>query len=258
MPNGGSDCCGTCWFNSVNEGEPGYERMREQRGAEVRCVIRDLVIEEPFWTYCANHPHHNPTRIEIPIGPVYDDKGGYPYERSLWKESPDTEEIRENLLALLKAIPDTPHDAHLPLEYMESQVMRQLALFKEKRAVESLIRIANFDPLKAPTATPLLEIDRAECVCCAIEALAIILGDEALPQIERGLKCHFKKGLKLWSQREEHKSKRASMVRYCSVRALRHCSTEESLKCLNKALHDTNSEVVELAREILKEKQTEK
>lgn len=24
MPNGGSDCCGTRWFNVKNKGKPGY------------------------------------------------------------------------------------------------------------------------------------------------------------------------------------------------------------------------------------------
>jgi hypothetical protein len=24
MPNGGSDCCGTCWFNSTHQGQVGY------------------------------------------------------------------------------------------------------------------------------------------------------------------------------------------------------------------------------------------
>jgi len=24
MPDGGSDCCGTCWFNERNKGEAGY------------------------------------------------------------------------------------------------------------------------------------------------------------------------------------------------------------------------------------------
>ena len=58
MPNGGSDCCGTCWFNSANEGKPGYREGPPPR--KVRCTIRGL-------------------EIEVPIGPVYvtDD---YPYK----------------------------------------------------------------------------------------------------------------------------------------------------------------------------------
>jgi hypothetical protein len=86
MPNGGSDCCGTCWFNSTHEGKAGIFDV--PAGAEVRCVIRDLVIENPFWTYCVNHPHHNPDQINLPIGPVYVDAGGYPYRRQVWVESP--------------------------------------------------------------------------------------------------------------------------------------------------------------------------
>jgi len=29
MPNGGSDCCGTCWFNARNKGEARYEHARD-------------------------------------------------------------------------------------------------------------------------------------------------------------------------------------------------------------------------------------
>ena len=99
MPNGGSDCCGTCWFNSANEGEAGYRKGPPQ--GEAHCTIRGLEIETPFWTYCANHPHHNPERVEVPIGPVYvwnDDANA----RRVLEKSPDTEEIRAELLNLLE------------------------------------------------------------------------------------------------------------------------------------------------------------
>jgi hypothetical protein len=38
MPNGGSDCCGTCWFNSQNNEEPGYKGS-EKKGAVI-CTIQ--------------------------------------------------------------------------------------------------------------------------------------------------------------------------------------------------------------------------
>ena len=56
MPNGGSDCCGTCWFNRQNRGKSGYPRDGEDRD-DAYCEIRDAAVENPFWTYCANHPH---------------------------------------------------------------------------------------------------------------------------------------------------------------------------------------------------------
>ena len=65
MPNGGSDCCGTCWFNSKNSGEQGYQGS-EKEGV-VKCTIRNLEIPDPFWTYCANHPHHNQNKIFITL-----------------------------------------------------------------------------------------------------------------------------------------------------------------------------------------------
>ena len=73
MPNGGSDCCGTCWFNRTNQGERGTQHRDES--VPPYCEIRDLAIDDPFWTYCANHPHRRPERDPIPIGPVLASRG---------------------------------------------------------------------------------------------------------------------------------------------------------------------------------------
>ena len=78
MPNGGSDCCGTCWFNRKNRGQTGYTRVNTPEPDH--CEIRDAPIENPFWTYCAYHPHHQPAGDRIPIGPIYAGLGGYPYQ----------------------------------------------------------------------------------------------------------------------------------------------------------------------------------
>ena len=43
MPNGGSDNCGTCWFNTKNKGETGLGRFRDP--APDFCSIRELAIE---------------------------------------------------------------------------------------------------------------------------------------------------------------------------------------------------------------------
>jgi hypothetical protein len=99
MPNGGSDCCGTCWFNAKNKGAAGYAHASD---AETDyCTIRELPIDDPFYTYCGNHPHRRPDRDTVPIGPVFIDKGN---GRRLWKPSPDTEEVRLHLLDLLGKI----------------------------------------------------------------------------------------------------------------------------------------------------------
>ena len=104
MPNGGSDCCGTCWFNSKNEGEAGYGHSRDD-GPDY-CTIRSLSIDRPFYTYCANHPRRRPERDAIPIGPVFvGDSAG---QRTLWKSSPDSEEVRTHLLEMLRTMQEVP------------------------------------------------------------------------------------------------------------------------------------------------------
>ena len=48
MPNGGSDCCGTCWFNRSLEGQRGSANCN--REIPSHCEIRDLDIPDPFYT----------------------------------------------------------------------------------------------------------------------------------------------------------------------------------------------------------------
>lgn len=77
MPNGGTDNCGECHFGT---------RLEDRR---VRCQIRDIDIDEPHWTYCANNQVSNPQGIDVPVGPVYVDSGDYPYRRIAYLPSPD-------------------------------------------------------------------------------------------------------------------------------------------------------------------------
>ncbi len=100
MPNGGSDCCGTCWFNRKNRGEASYTHAGTAEPAY--CEIRGLEIQDPFYTYCANHPHRSPGRDQIPIGPTFIDPRGE--GRKIWKQSPDMEEVRTHLLSLLAGV----------------------------------------------------------------------------------------------------------------------------------------------------------
>lgn len=104
MPNGGSDCCGTCWFNARNKGEAGYSHADDPEPKF--CTIRGLAIEHPFWTYCTNHPHHRPNSDPIPIGPVFIHVDGD--SRKEWQPSPDTEEVRQHLLDLASSIQEQP------------------------------------------------------------------------------------------------------------------------------------------------------
>jgi hypothetical protein len=139
MPNGGSDCCGTCWFNAKNKGEAGYAHARDPEPAF--CTIRSLPIVDPFYTYCGNHPHRRPERDPIPIGPVFTGE-----QRELSEPSPDTEEIRQHLLALLRQIEEQPRSEYPIGLYTDDVVVWQLGEFKESRAAEALRRVASFDP----------------------------------------------------------------------------------------------------------------
>jgi ligand-binding SRPBCC domain-containing protein len=168
MPNGGSDCCGTCWFNAKNKGEAGYAHSRDPEPDY--CTIRNLVISDAFWTYCANHPHRRPVQDRIPIGPVFVDSKGK--GRSVWVASPDTEEIRQHLLQLLAAMIEEPRDEYPIGGYADEIVAFQVGEFSELRALSDLKRIAAFSP-KASTGT-ILDRSRASLVAVAKAALVKI------------------------------------------------------------------------------------
>lgn len=137
MPNGGSDCCGTCPFNTRNKGEAGYDHANDPDPP--LCRIRgDMLINNPFWTYCANHPHHNPEGIDIPIGPVY---AGDEFRRWVISESPDTPELREKLLLLIEKLPVTPAWDYPFGASLRESVILQLGEWAEPRALPALRRI---------------------------------------------------------------------------------------------------------------------
>jgi hypothetical protein len=143
MPNGGSDCCGTCWFNARNKGEAGYGHRSDPDPA--LCTIRaDLALDQPFYIYCANHPHHNRGRLRVPIGPIY--KGNSEGRRWVWVSSPDTEEVRTALLDLLAVVSDEPTPSYPFGQTLAEAAIRQLAEFRERRAVRGLERVRSFDP----------------------------------------------------------------------------------------------------------------
>jgi hypothetical protein len=144
MPNGGSDCCGTCWFNARNKGEAGYGHLHDPEPNF--CTIRGLVIENAFWTYCSNHPWRRPVRDPIPIGPVFINQGGFSNDRVQWQPSPDTEEVRQHLLELVRSISEQPEEEYPIGIYIDEMVVWQLGEFCERRAVEELRRIAGFSP----------------------------------------------------------------------------------------------------------------
>jgi hypothetical protein len=54
MPNGGPDCCGNC-FHNPNGGV---------------CTLRDVIIADKMWTYCANYTHSKIIDAEAK-GPIF-------------------------------------------------------------------------------------------------------------------------------------------------------------------------------------------
>ena len=139
MPNGGSDCCGTCWFNRTNRGRRDWQQHRDE-SAPPYCEIRKVAIDDPFWTYCANHPHRRPDRDPIPIGPItrYAGDGGS-NEREVWAPCPDSEEIRLHLLELLANFFEHVSKDRYPIgESLIQVIIWQLGEFKEQRAVNHL------------------------------------------------------------------------------------------------------------------------
>jgi hypothetical protein len=139
VPNGGSDCCGTCWFNLRNKGEAGYEHVHDPEPH--RCVIRNVDIANPFYTYCANHPHRNPARLAVPIGPVY--TGDSQGNREVWLALEDTRENREAHLKLLEALCEATPDEYPLGKSMLMIVIEQLAAWGETRAIPLIRRVAN-------------------------------------------------------------------------------------------------------------------
>lgn len=142
MPNGGSDCCATCWFNEKNKGEAFYEYADETDPDF--CIIRSISIVNPSYTYCGNHPRRRPERDSNPIGPVF--TGDSEGNRQFWKPSPDTEEIRLHLLSLLQGMEEKPEVEYPIGFYKDEVVIWQLGEFREVRAIDSLKHVASFDP----------------------------------------------------------------------------------------------------------------
>lgn len=245
MPNGGSDCCGTCWFNEAKDGQAGYQKIAA--GRIHRCLIRDFKIENAFWTYCANHPHHNRERIETPVGPVYV-AGSYPYARTVLHNSVDTEEVRRSLLGLLEKIAETPAEEYPSPTTFDEEVIKQLMSFREERATEQLRRIAAFDPNSSSADDKSFGRDRVLTVALAIEALATIENDEALDQIEKAIALGLPP-LEPASYIESEDT--LAPIRYHAVLGLKHCTSAKAKALLERAMSDPHSEIRAFAGEIL-------
>ena len=144
MPNGGSDCCSTCWFNRSNGGKRGSVNFNPEIPSF--CEIRHLAIKDPSYTYCANHPHHRPSRDSIPIGPVY--VHGRNDVREFWQPSPDTAEVRQHLLDIVRDPKEHPDGYPFFSPPPVMIAIEQLVTFGERRVVEALEDLLLRDEVK--------------------------------------------------------------------------------------------------------------
>lgn len=247
MSKGGSDCCGTCWFNTrnLNQGD-------EEGESKARCSIRNIEIDKPFWTYCANHPHHNPDRVEVTVGPVYKNDGSYPNTRTVWLHSPDTPELRNSLIGLLEKTPEVPPPEYPFGKPFVEEVIHQLIAFHEKRAIPGLMHILSFDPMSSSEDQSPFKTTRIGTVALAVEALASIGGAASLAGWQ-----HFVTigrpdlaGEDTYYAGED----KLAVIRYHAVRGLRFCEGEEAMALLKLALKDPHEEVRVFAEEALTEK----
>lgn len=144
MPNGGTDCCGFCWFNRTNRGRRNWSKHRD-RSIPPHCEIRDIDLPDPAYTYCATPPHRRPFRDRIPIGPVM--TGDACGNRKLWLEVQDSPEIRQHHLDLLWDVVDgKPAKDWYPLGLsLLTVVVWQVGQWHERRAIPALEALVEKD-----------------------------------------------------------------------------------------------------------------
>ena len=250
MPNGGSDCCGTCWFTGVNKGVAGYPDRSKLDNARFFCEIRGIEIDRPFWTYCANHPHHNRDRVEVPVGPVFVCEDGF--SRHKWLPGPDTAAVRAKLVEFLNAIPEQPTTEYPSPTSFYEQVIAQLVQLDERTAIPGLRRVAAFDPFACPPGN--FHRFRAVLVGHAIEALAHLAGDAALADLQRCLRCGHD-AVQPDSRQDDADADPAAVVRYHAVRGLRFCGSQEATQMLSDAAQDPHPDVAAFAKGMLAERE---
>lgn len=77
MPNGGSDNCERCAFNAhAYDSQGNYLNPSERSTPEGHCLVRQVPIPNPHWTYCENGTECRPRKPEprdvpSPVGPIY-------------------------------------------------------------------------------------------------------------------------------------------------------------------------------------------
>jgi hypothetical protein len=191
MPNGGSDCCGTCCFNEKNQDRAGFAHT-DDPGRDY-CTIRGLNVGDTpsgaFYTYCVNHPHHNPDRIDVPIGPVYVGVTDPPRSwvvgtrREPWAPAPDSTELRRKVIVLAVHLSVDPQPEHPFGASLRLGVIEQLAAWRDINALPALRRIAQAE---APSTPPeLMGVARDSVRLIEAARAAITEIEASLPQHDR-------------------------------------------------------------------------
>ena len=245
MHDGSLDCCGTCWFNS------NLQKEKEEIATFVFCTIRNFKIHNGFTLFCANHPSYNSNMINVPVGPVFTNSGYDKHqERKFLFDSPDNEKIRTTLVEVLNEISEGYEFHKFSETLVNEELIKQLSLFKEKRAIEGLLKLVNID---IESIVDLSIQNRAIIlVGLAIDALMYISDGEQLPNIEK----FISKGLENYPNKEDYDQKqdRLANIRYFTVSTLRYCNSNKAIELLIKAQGDSSTFVRELVLEILTEK----
>ena len=240
MPNGGSDCCGTCRFNTQKDWEKGYQTTR----FDGYCRIRELDIPNPFWTYCANHPHHNFEQTDIPLGPVLVYDKSYPSSRKVWKTPPDNELIRLRLLSVLENFNNELTVKYPSPTILIEEVINQVTYLQEERALPYLIRMTQFDLSAYQKKVNWTTLDKAAIVGQAIEAILSISEGALLPEVSSFINL----GLEDFSEANYKPEEDGfASIRYHLVRGLRFCQGELKNQLLITAQTDPHSEVRQFA-----------
>ena len=236
MPNGGSDCCGTCRFS--NKYDASIDQVHFDKSRPTICTIRNVEVEKPFWTYCANHDYHNPQKISFPIGPVYK-AGNYPYDRVVWENAPDTEEIRVGIFKLLDEI-----DENLKFEYviaisLEEEIIKQVQEYKDPRSIKGLLKVTQLDISNYRLYNG-LQKGKNIIVAQAVEALLYVSDGKMLSEVQHFISLGLDEELMDPYIKEQDGF---APVRYHLVRGLSFCEKQTALPLLRKALHDPHDEV---------------
>ncbi len=251
MPNGGSDCCGTCRFNNYIFKDKGHPELEKDMSAY--CIIRKIQIPDPLYTYCANHPQHNKERIEIPLGPVY--VHSHYGSREIWLDPPDTEDVRLELLYYLENIDNGLAKIYPLAKDIEEIVITQLTELKEKRAIPGLLDIIKLDIEIYRNFKNMWLRNKVVTVGHAIESLLILSDGELIEEVKHFINSGIENGVPIIYEVEDDNF---AILRYHLVRGLQYVNSNTAIRLLEIALNDPHSEVKAFAKEILKNKLKQK